>query len=241
MSAEASHQSLTPVIPLCEQPVPGHADACVRRLLDLVSELSPESHTFTKSPPTPSEHARAWLQHPSVVTWTLPPNTERRIPPSLPLRLQAVSLLRTLATLPSTASAVNNALAQDFSALAEACESSSPPKESTLAPILIVGGTLNTLLSIHTGGSAPRPLVLRDDVVRAFLRACGALFGKNGGVPGMLGRVLRSRMMKALWEVLASPVRWPDLLHCFNPWCLCEESWPCELVVLRSSSSPSSC
>ncbi len=99
-----------------------------------------------------------------------------------------------------------------------------------LAPILVVGGALDALFLRAT--TSPRvlaehaPAMLRDDVMDAFLEACDCVLRSDWRDMCMLGEMMRARVTKALWELLASQV-------CMSLCARVREPYACMLRHLR--------
>jgi hypothetical protein len=180
----------------------GHAKVCVRRLLDLIAHLSPEHNLFTNQSPAD------WQSLPSAVTWTstcvrTTPTTSSSV--CLTLRKRAVTLLRDLASAPCAAAHVQDALLEAFTAL---CTCNKAQAAVALAPALAVGGALDALFLRENVSEDAKYAVtlLRDDVMDAFLRACDVVLAAEWGRMSIQGETMRARMIKALWEILASQV-----------------------------------
>jgi hypothetical protein len=79
---------------------------------------------------------------------------------------------------------------------------------SVLAPTLVVGGALDVLfLRANLGEEATYVgTSLRNDVMDAFVRACDSVLAADWEHMPVLGEMMRARMTKALWELLASQV-----------------------------------
>ncbi len=80
---------------------------------------------------------------------------------------------------------------------------------SALAPALAVGGALDALFLRKIAGEDAKYAAtsLRDDVMHAFLCACDSVLSADAGHMRLLSELMRTRMLKALWEVLAPKVR----------------------------------
>jgi hypothetical protein len=81
-----------------------------------------------------------------------------------------------------------------------------------LAPTLAVGGVLDALFlraNVSEEDVKYASTWVRHDVMDAFLRACDLVFAADwdwGGGMCMLGAMMRTRMIKALWELLTPQV-----------------------------------
>jgi hypothetical protein len=88
----------------------GLAQACTRRLLDLISTNSPECSLLTRA------QRKAWDALPSVVTWVHVLKTSRLNThvPNVHVRSEALMALQTLATMQSCCNVVSDVLLEAF-------------------------------------------------------------------------------------------------------------------------------
>jgi hypothetical protein len=228
--------ALTPSHHMQTQATDDHILTSTRRLLDLIARLSPEYNLFAAHAHVCTHSWRALPSAVTWAGACAPPNklsgaclalrslavSLLRVLASAPCTANHVQdALRAAFTAlcdvsSNKADDMNNSVdvcVGDKNTLSAVCAHADDIGGASkllhvLAPTLAVGGALDALfLRENLGdGATFAGTLLRDDVVDAFLRACDCVLAAEWRGMCVLGETMRARMMKALWELLASQV-----------------------------------